>query len=115
MPDRVFRRGLHCGDYMNESDHDGNVVIAVHPEAMIGTQRYLEEVAKMTKAIKHAKKLEGVEEVMLPGERGDRMRRRILAHDQIDVEENLLNNLVAFVQGPYTAHNVDGKSQVESP
>jgi LDH2 family malate/lactate/ureidoglycolate dehydrogenase len=85
------------GDFLNKSDNDGNVVIAINPEAMIGTQRFLEETTKMTKAIRQAKRLEGVEEVMVPGERGDRIRSRILDRDEIEVEENLLNSLMAFV------------------
>jgi LDH2 family malate/lactate/ureidoglycolate dehydrogenase len=39
----------------------------------IGMQRFIEETTKMTTAIKQAKKLEGVEEVMVLGERGDRV------------------------------------------
>jgi len=96
---QIIGGALVGGDFLNESDHDGNVVIAINPEAMIGTQRFLEEVAKMTKATKQAKKLEGVEEVMVPGERGDRMRTRILDRDEMEVEENLLNSLIGFVEG----------------
>ena len=96
---QIIGGALVGGDFLNESDHDGNVVIAIDPESMIGTQRFLEEVAKMTKAIKQAKKLEGVEEVMVPGERGDRMRTRLLDRDEIEVEENLLNSLKGFVEG----------------
>jgi LDH2 family malate/lactate/ureidoglycolate dehydrogenase len=52
----------------------------------------------MTKAIKQAKKLEGVEEVMVPGERGDKIRSKILDSDEIEVEDNLLNSLKSFVE-----------------
>ena len=55
------------GDFLNKSDNDGNVVIAINPEAMIGMQRFMEETTKMTMAMKQAKKLEGVEDVMIPG------------------------------------------------
>jgi len=94
---QIIGGALVGGDFLNESDHDGNVVIAINPEAMIGTQRFLDETTKMTKAIRQAKKLEGVEEVMVPGERGDRIRSRILDRDEIEVEENLLKSLIAFV------------------
>ena len=33
------------------------------------------------------------------GERGDRLRTRILDRDEIEVEENLLNSLIGFVEG----------------
>ena len=87
------------GDFLNGSDNDGNVVIAINPEAMIGMQRFIEETTKMTTAIRKAKKLEGVEEVMVPGERGDRIRSRVLDRNEIEVEDNLLNSLKSFVEG----------------
>jgi len=95
---QILGGALVGADFLNESDHDGNVVIAINPEAMIGTQRFLEETTKMTKAIRQAKKLEGVEEMMVPGEPGERIRSRILERDEIEVEENLLNSLIGFVE-----------------
>jgi len=94
---QIIGGALVGGDFLNQSENDGNVVIAINPEAMIGTQRFLEETTKMTKAIRQAKRLEGVEEVTVPGERGDRIRSRALDRDEIEVEENLLNSLMAFV------------------
>ncbi len=66
---------------------------------MIGMQKFIEETTKMTKAIKQAKKLGGVEEVMVPGERGDKIRSKILDSNEIEVEDNLLKNLQSFVEG----------------
>jgi len=53
----------------------------------------------MTKAIKQAKKLEGVEEVMVPGERGDKIRSKIIDSGKIEIEDNILNSLIRFVEG----------------
>ena len=94
---QIIGGALVGGDFLNESDHDGNVVIAIDPEAMIGMKRFLEETTKMTEAIRGAKKLEGVDEVLVPGERGDRIRSKILDHDEIEVEQNLLSSLIDFV------------------
>jgi len=96
---QIIGGALVGGDFLNESDNDGNVVIAINPEAMIGMQKFIEETTKMTKAIKQAKKLEGVEEVMVPGERGDKIRSKILDSNEIEVEDNLLKNLQSFVEG----------------
>ena len=46
-----------------------------------------------------AKRLEGVEEVMVPGVRGDKIRSKIIDSDKIEVEDNLLNSLISFVEG----------------
>ena len=94
---QIIGGALVGGDFLNESDHDGNVVIAIDPEAMIGMKRFLEETTKMTEAIRGAKKLEGVDEILVPGERGDRIRSKILDHDEIEVEQNLLSSLIDFV------------------
>ena len=96
---QIIGGALVGGDFLNESDNDGNVVIAINPEAMIGTQKFIEEITKMTKAIKQAKKLEGVEEIMVPGERGDKIRAKIIDSNEIEVEDNLYNSLISFVEG----------------
>jgi LDH2 family malate/lactate/ureidoglycolate dehydrogenase len=96
---QIIGGALVGGDFLNGSDNDGSVVIAIDPDAMIGMQRFKEEITKMTVAIKKAKKLEGVEEVMVPGERGDRIRLRVLDRNEIEVEDNLLNSLKSFVEG----------------
>jgi LDH2 family malate/lactate/ureidoglycolate dehydrogenase len=96
---QIIGGALVGGDFLNESENDGNVVIAINPEAMIGMGRFIEETSKMAKAIKQAKKLAGVEEVMVPGERGDKKRRKILENGEIEVEGNLLIELRKFVEG----------------
>jgi len=95
---QIIGGALVGGDFLNESDNDGNVVIAINPDAMIGTQRFIKETTKMTRAVKQAKKLEGVKEVLVPGERGDKIRSKILDSDEIEIEDNLLNSLKSFVE-----------------
>lgn len=90
---QIIGGALVGGDFLDKTDNDGNVMIAIDPEAMIGMQTFIEETTKMTRAIKQAKKLEGVEEVMVPGERGDRIRSAILESNQIEIEDNLLETL----------------------
>jgi len=96
---QIIGGALVGGEFLNDSENGGNVVIAIDPEAMIGMQRFIEETTKMAKSIKQAKKLEGVEEVMVPGERGDKIRSRILECHEIEVEDNLLDSLRKFVEG----------------
>jgi LDH2 family malate/lactate/ureidoglycolate dehydrogenase len=79
-------------------DNDGNVVIAIDPNALVGTKRFIKETTKMAKAIKSAKKLPGVDEILVPGERGDRIREKVLATGEIEVEDNLLSELKKFVE-----------------
>jgi len=36
---------------------------------------------------------------MVTGERGDKIRLKIIDSDKIEVEDNLLNSLISFVDG----------------
>jgi L-2-hydroxycarboxylate dehydrogenase (NAD+) len=80
-----------------EMTNDGNVIIAINPQGLAGNEFFLGEIAKMKEAIKNAKKLPGVNEIMVPGERGDRIRAQILQSGKIEVEDNLLTELKKFV------------------
>jgi len=96
---QIIGGALVGGDFLNESDNDGNVVLAINPEAMIGTEKFVEETTKIANAVREAEKLPGVKEVMVPGERGDRIRQEILDRNEIEIEENLLASLREFVEG----------------
>ena len=95
---QIIGGALVGGDFLNESDNDGNVVIAINPDAMIGMSKFVEETTKMTKAIKQGKRLKGVDEVLVPGERGDEIRSKIADSGEIEVEDNLLKSLKTFVE-----------------
>lgn len=94
---QIIGGALVGADFHNRSDNDGNVIIAINPESLAGNDYFISEITKIKKAIKNAKKLEGVDEVMVPGERGDRIRAEILKTGEIEVEDNLLTNLKEFV------------------
>jgi len=95
---QIIGGALVGADFNNNSDNDGNVVIAINPEALVGTERFINETTKMTRAVKNAKKIEGVSEILVPGERGDKIRSEILKTGEIEIEDNLLQNLKTFVE-----------------
>jgi LDH2 family malate/lactate/ureidoglycolate dehydrogenase len=47
----------------------------------------------MVKKVKSTKKLPGVDEIFVPGERGNKLAKQCLESDEIDVEDNLLNKV----------------------
>jgi LDH2 family malate/lactate/ureidoglycolate dehydrogenase len=94
---QIIGGALVGADFLNGSDNDGNVLIAINPDALTGMKRFIDEVEKMKKSMKDAKKLEGVDEIMIPGERGDQIRAAILESGEIEVEDNLLAELKKFV------------------
>ncbi len=94
---QIIGGALVGADFNNNSDNDGNVVIAINPEAMIGMKRFVSEIEKMKKAMKNAQKIDGVDEILIPGERGDRIRDKILKSGEIEIEDNLLKKIKQLV------------------
>ncbi|MEA2056519.1 MAG: Ldh family oxidoreductase [Patescibacteria group bacterium] len=94
---QIIGGALVGADFNNNSDNDGNMVIAINPDYLIGMSQFVNEVEKIKTAMKASKKLEGVEEVLVPGERGDRIRKEIIQSKEIEVEDNLLAQLKKFV------------------
>jgi LDH2 family malate/lactate/ureidoglycolate dehydrogenase len=71
----------------------GHLIFAVDPELLIGRAQLIERVSEMVRKVKSTKKLPGVEEIFVPGERESRMARQRRATGIIDVEDNLLAEL----------------------
>jgi LDH2 family malate/lactate/ureidoglycolate dehydrogenase len=95
---QIIGGALVGADFLNRSANDGNVIIAIDPQSLAGNNYFIKEVEKIKRAIKKAKRLKGVKDVLIPGERGDRIRSNILKSGSIEVEDNLLKSLTDFVE-----------------
>lgn len=71
----------------------GHLVIAIDPDILGGKEAVKEGVTKMIENVKATKKLPGVEEILMPGERGDRITKEVLDSGEIELEDNLYNKL----------------------
>ncbi len=75
----------------------GNFVLAIDPKIIwaddAGLAEFKDRVATVCGRVKSAEKLGGVEEIYLPGERGDRVAAERIAADSIEIETNLYNDL----------------------
>lgn len=94
---QIIGGALVGADFNNDSDNDGNVVIAIDPDFLVGMKQFVDKVEKIKTAIKSSKKIAGVDEVLVPGERGDKIREEIIQSEEIEVEDNLLDELKKFV------------------
>ncbi len=94
---QIIGGALVGADFNNDSDNDGNVVIAIDPDFLVGMKQFVDQVEKIKTAIKSSKKIAGVDEVLVPGERGDKIREEIIQSEEIEVEDNLLDELKKFV------------------
>ena len=70
----------------------GNLIFAIDPK-LLGNANFEEEAAFVMNRVKNADKQPGVNEIYLPGERGDAIAAKNEAAGEIDVETNLWNNL----------------------
>ncbi|HYD34701.1 MAG TPA: Ldh family oxidoreductase [Vitreimonas sp.] len=71
----------------------GNLLYVMDPELLVDREKFISETTQLVERVKNAKRLEGVEEIFLPGERGNRLAAQHLKTGQIEVEDNLLAGL----------------------
>ena len=71
----------------------GHLIIAIDPELLNGADALREGVTKTIERMKTLKKLPGVKEVLVSGERGDDQTAAILASGELEIEDNLYHAL----------------------
>lgn len=80
----------------------GNFVLAIDPKIIWaddeGLQEFKNRVATVCERVKNAERIDGVDEIYLPGERGDRTARERTSSDQIEVENNLYRDLCKMAE-----------------
>ncbi|MDA1069136.1 MAG: Ldh family oxidoreductase [Verrucomicrobia bacterium] len=80
----------------------GNLVLAIDPKIIWGDdpglEAFRERVNTVCQRVKSAKKLPGVEGILLPGERGDRVAANCVSADSIEIETNLYNELCRMAE-----------------
>ena len=68
----------------------GNLVFAVDPELLADDiESFKEGVSDLIARLKDRKKLSGVDEILVPGERGDQFYEQVMATGQIELDDNL--------------------------
>jgi L-2-hydroxycarboxylate dehydrogenase (NAD+) len=73
----------------------GHLLFAIDPELLGDREEFLQNVTRLVQKVKQTRKLPGVAEIHVPGERGTALTRQRLASGEIDIEDNLLAQLRA--------------------
>lgn len=89
---------VKADSFNNDSDNAGNLVIAIDPNIFIDTEEFKTNVSDIVSKIKDARPLEGVEEIYIPGERGNKYKNEVLTSGEIEIEENLWNELQNLIK-----------------
>lgn len=71
----------------------GNLVYAIDPSLLVSKEDFRKNTSRLVDTIKGSKKLPGFEEVLVPGERGNRLTQQRLDSGEIEVEDNLYQEL----------------------
>lgn len=71
----------------------GHLMFAIDPELLMERDTFVSNVSAIVGKVKSTKKLPGVEEIFVPGEREGRLARQRRESGMIDVEDNLLAEL----------------------
>ncbi len=83
----------------------GNIVFAIDPELLADDlDAFREGVSDLLRRVKQLKKLPGVAEILVPGERGDRVFEQITAAGALELDERVWRELKAVAD---SADNAD--------
>ncbi len=76
-----------------EKNWGGHFILAFDPELLGGIDAFRRGVTQMAEKLKAVKPLSGVEEVFVPGERGDRRTREAIVSGELEIDDALLIEL----------------------
>jgi L-2-hydroxycarboxylate dehydrogenase (NAD+) len=73
----------------------GNLLLVIDPELLVDGNTFKERVSKLTEQLKAARKLPGIDEIFIPGERGDTFMQAVLQAGSLEVGDQLWKALQA--------------------
>jgi L-2-hydroxycarboxylate dehydrogenase (NAD+) len=85
--------GAACVGVGDPARNWGHLVLAIDPNLFGDRAEFIGSVTTLIEKVKATKKLPGVDEIFVPGERGNRQAAEIRASGMIEVEDNLLEEL----------------------
>lgn len=85
--------GAACAGVGDSSKNWGHLVLAIDPGMLGDRDEFIGHVTTLIQQVKGTKKLPGVDEIFVPGERGNRMTEQAETAGQIEIEDNLLEEL----------------------
>jgi len=95
---QIFAGALVEADsFDSKSDNSGNLIMAIDPEILTSKEIFKKEVSSVINRIKSARKAEGVEEILVPGERGNKFNQKVVAEGEIEIDNTLWEALQKVV------------------
>jgi L-2-hydroxycarboxylate dehydrogenase (NAD+) len=76
----------------NENGHKsdwGNLLLVIDPELLVDGNTFTERTSALVQRLKEAQRLPGIDEILVPGERGDRFMDAVMQSGSIEIEDQL--------------------------
>jgi L-2-hydroxycarboxylate dehydrogenase (NAD+) len=71
----------------------GNLLLVIDPELLIDGNTFAERTSSLVQRLKAAERLPGIDEILVPGERGDRFLDAVMKAGSIEIEDRLWTGL----------------------
>jgi L-2-hydroxycarboxylate dehydrogenase (NAD+) len=85
--------GAACAGVGDPIKNWGHLVLAIDPSLFGDREEFINNVTTLIGKIKATKRLSDVDEIFVPGEKGNRQTARIMESGTIEIEDNLLEEL----------------------
>ena len=85
--------GAACAGVGDPSKNWGHLVLAIDPGLFGDANEFINNATTLISKVKATKKLPGVEEIFVPGERGNRQTNAAKTSGKIEIDNNLLEEL----------------------
>ncbi len=85
--------GAACAGVGDSSKNWGHLLLAVDPGLLGDRNEFIRNVTTFIERVKETKKLPGIDEILAPGERGNRATGEAIRSGKIQIEQNLLEEL----------------------
>jgi len=83
---------------LGEKNNWGNLIFAIDPELLGDREEFKNKIFQLIENVKASKKLPGVENIFVPGERGNRLTQERLNSGKIEIEDNLYQAIKKVVE-----------------
>ncbi len=67
----------------------GNLILILSPDVLVDQEAFTAQVSRLVKRVKSTKKLPGVEDILVPGERGNQILDEVTRSGSIEIEDAL--------------------------
>lgn len=74
----------------------GFVFIVINPEIFVDINDFKEETAELIKEVKSSRKEKGFDEILIPGEKGQKNYEKLVSEGFIDVDKKLIEEIKAL-------------------